>query len=80
MSSEDFEIAEYFRGLLDHGQQCDLPGCSACAALDRIAADIRGRLFSSMPYTLQGSPLVEVHRPAEPVTTPSRRRRTHSVR
>jgi len=79
MSTEDFEIAEYFRGLLDHEAGCRTVGCANCGALERIVEAVRERLFGSTTYRIEGSPTVEQEPPAELVRF-AVRRRTHSVR
>jgi hypothetical protein len=79
MSSEDFEIAEYCQGLLDHESGCESAGCPTCAALGSIFGLIRERLFSSVVYGYRGSPIMESPGSIQS-ELPSTRRRTHSVR
>jgi hypothetical protein len=79
MSTEDFEIVDYFRGLLDHEAGCQSVNCPSCAAVERIVEAIRQRLFGSTIYSIEGSPAIDRQDPAESAKLPTHRR-THSVR
>jgi len=79
MSTEDFEVAEYFRGLLDHEAGCHAVDCPSCAALERLVDAVRQRLFGSTAYAIEGSPAVEEQVPSKPVRLLVHRR-SHSVR
>jgi hypothetical protein len=80
MSSEDLEIADYFRVLLEHERQCESAACPTCAVLHRIVTGFREQLFRSTPYTIAGSPPAEVRRPKSNTKGSTRRRQTQSVR
>jgi len=50
MNSDDAEIADYLRSLLDHGRKCHREECPACRTLHGIFEVIRKRLFTSPVY------------------------------
>ena len=79
MSSEDLEIAEYLRGLLDHESECQTADCAACAALRGLVEVIRKRLFSTTVYAIAGSSAASPDA-VELAGFPSTRQRTHFVR
>jgi len=79
MSAEDCEIANYFRGLLDHEAGCQAMNCPSCGALQRVVEAIRERLFGSTPYSIAGSPAMAGQGIAESAKLPAHRR-SHSVR
>lgn len=55
MSSEDLEITDYLRRLLDHEPQCQSAACPSCAALLRMVELVRGQLFSTKGYASEAA-------------------------